>query len=83
MATLIKLPGGRTLCLGDNQNALVYHLKEQISQLEGIPVKDQTLVHNCKILANEETISCCPFVVIDLQFKLLGGKGGFGALLRY
>jgi hypothetical protein len=58
-------------------------LKQEILQVWGIPIDEQALYHNGRLIhrsSNLESLSSAS--LIDVNLKLQGGKGGFGSLLR-
>jgi len=58
-------------------------LKEEILLTFGIPIEDQTLYHNGRIIHNFAGLERLESgSTIDIGLKLQGGKGGFGSLLR-
>jgi len=77
---------GRTLCLNVTDSIQVGQIKTNIWELEGIPVVEQRLTLQGKQLwKDDHTFSIQQLITLPpLQFSLglLGGKGGFGALLR-
>ncbi|KAI9263717.1 telomere stability and silencing-domain-containing protein [Sporodiniella umbellata] len=77
---IISLPSGLSpICLQIQQDAKISQLKQRIFHLTSIPVDQQvlrTVGGNDLILPAEEDIH------LSLSLRLLGGKGGFGSMLR-
>jgi len=81
MQLFVKTTEGRTLCVSfDNNDIGVGQLKTKLEQICGIPTIYQRLSCCCKELRDEDKLGNNYSVQVDL--RLLGGKGGFGALLR-
>lgn len=67
----------------DISNDPIHTFKSEVFNTWGIPIEEQTLYHNGRIIHNKynlENLGLCS--VIDVSLKLQGGKGGFGSLLR-
>jgi len=59
------------------------NLKEQIFDFLGIPVEEQALFFNGRLIHNQSGLETLySGSVIDVNLRLQGGKGGFGSLLR-
>jgi len=59
------------------------NLKEQIFDFLGIPVEEQALFYNGRLIHNTSGLETLySGSVIDVNLRLQGGKGGFGSLLR-
>jgi len=72
--------GERVLCLSFEEPIVVSNLKVKLQDLCGIPCHEQRLISSCRDLKDSQYISQTCF--LNLQLRLNGGKGGFGALLR-
>mmetsp|Transcript_13915 Transcript_13915/g.24386 ORF Transcript_13915/g.24386 Transcript_13915/m.24386 type:complete len:255 (-) Transcript_13915:1250-2014(-) len=77
--------GPNTLCLEVQLSHTVAQLKANIQSCTGIPEEYMGLVFSGKQLQDEEPLE--DYAVragssVQLVYRLLGGKGGFGALLR-
>lgn len=59
----------------------VLSLKREISQKHGVPVEDLLATLNGRLVSDDYDISGSNDVV-RLSTKLIGGKGGFGSMLR-
>lgn len=83
MQILINFLQGKTLVLESQNLISAKEIKNLIENVEGIPTEYQRLrigsheIHNSEFLQVTEN-----FVVVDCSLRILGGKGGFGALLR-
>lgn len=85
---LLKTLNGATRCFDLPTGSTVLDLKAKIADLEGIPLTEQRLIsnnihgnswsekHNFR-LPNEDGS-----IFVTLSLSLIGGKGGFGSLLR-
>jgi len=78
---LVKTLEGRTLCLPFSEVSItVAQIKSKLEDICGIPASQQRLSTNCRELSDSLLIS--EFCSLSLNVRLVGGKGGFGALLR-
>eukprot|EP01118_Nematostelium_gracile_P018627 TRINITY_DN833_c0_g1_i3.p1 TRINITY_DN833_c0_g1~~TRINITY_DN833_c0_g1_i3.p1 ORF type:complete len:120 (+),score=11.62 TRINITY_DN833_c0_g1_i3:90-449(+) len=81
MQLLVKTLEGKTLCLSfEGEEVPVLSLKEKLESICGIPAPMQRLSTSCRELSNSHTVS--DSVQIQIGLRVLGGKGGFGALLK-
>jgi len=81
MQLLVKTLEGRTLCLPFSEVSItVAQIKSKLEDICGIPASQQRLSTNCRELSDSLLIS--EFCSLSLNVRLVGGKGGFGALLR-
>jgi hypothetical protein len=81
MQLLVQTPGGQTLCLCFPQKEVdVSSLKSRIQDRCGIPREEQRLSSNSRELHDGQLVN--EMWTIRLGLRLMGGKGGFGALLR-
>lgn len=82
----VKLFDNKTLTLQSptHQTLTSQSIKHQIETLTKIPIESQNLTLNGKFLSNSSQIppTSLSLSTIYLNFSLLGGKGGFGSLLR-
>jgi len=83
MQIFVQLLGGRTrtLCLDDSE-VQVSSLKQKISEYEGIPCYEQRLLCAQRELPDEAVLSGDDLYFLSLSLRVVGGKGGFGSLLR-
>jgi len=84
---LVNVLDAKTRCLlfptsVNSSGITIEQVKTRIEQLEGISVHDQRLIQNSKELSNSCEIHSSDHVQLRLALRILGGKGGFGALLR-
>jgi len=84
---LVNVLDAKTRCLlfptsVNSPGITIEQVKTRIEQLEGISVQDQRLIQNSKELSNSCRIHSSDHVQLRLALRILGGKGGFGALLR-
>lgn len=82
---IISLYSGKTpLCLPINaNNSTALQLKQQIYGITSVPVEDQVLrITNGHALVDQDLITDNTFLNIQLSSRILGGKGGFGSMLR-
>eukprot|EP01083_Nonionella_stella_P229991 813429_1 len=86
MAVFLRKLNGKTDCLHfDDQSVSIGQLKERISECEGIPHLHQRLVSGTRELADDcenVVLSSRHPLFVTLLLRLVGGKGGFGSLLR-
>lgn len=75
---MVQLFHGKTLCLSFSQPCLVRDIKSIIQDREGIPSSFQRLSTSRNV--NDQEYVSNAFLILSLS--LVGGKGGFGALLR-
>lgn len=84
-AIISVLSGSSPICLPINQNnntALL--LKQQLCSITAIPVQDQVLSTMGGLLLNDHDLlnSQQDIIYLNVSGRLLGGKGGFGSMLR-
>ena len=72
--SLLHFEDGKLLCGCDIRNA--------ISQLEGVPRDCFYMQIDGKIIHNDEIVSTDSPVDVRISLRGLGGKGGFGAMLK-
>jgi len=64
-------------------NDPIQAFKEEVYNSWGIPIDQQTLFHNGRLIHNNYSLESFGLgSVIDISLSLKGGKGGFGSLLR-
>jgi len=63
----------------NNEN--VFSLKKFLENVSGIPKEEQVLRSGCKILQSQDSLSNLQ-APLHFSLRTIGGKGGFGALLR-
>lgn len=78
--------GKKPLCLPLNTNTTAttaYELKQQIYEITSIPIEEQVL-RTCRghTLVDQDLDTHGDFLNIQLSGRMLGGKGGFGSMLR-
>ncbi|XP_057531329.1 uncharacterized protein LOC130809612 [Amaranthus tricolor] len=82
----VKLFDNKTLTLQFPINQLIspQSIKHQIESLTNLPSQSQTLTLNGKVLQNSSQFApkSLSLSTLYVNFSLLGGKGGFGSLLR-
>lgn len=84
----VRLLDGKTLALKLTSPYVDGHaLKHRLFQTTGIPPNHQRLVTGSRQIENDSVLSCSGdpsgrFPTVHLLLRLLGGKGGFGSLLR-
>ncbi|KAL4015275.1 hypothetical protein IC575_027519 [Cucumis melo] len=84
----VRLLDGKTLALKLTSPSVDGHaLKHRLFQTTGIPPNHQRLVSGIRQIENDSVLSCSGdpsgrFPTVHLLLRLLGGKGGFGSLLR-
>jgi hypothetical protein len=83
MQIFVKLQGGRTrsLCFG-SEAIPVSRLKQHIEDFEGIPCHEQRLACSQRELLDDAVLSGDEMFFVSLSLRVVGGKGGFGSLLR-
>ncbi|KAL7327272.1 hypothetical protein PS15p_209490 [Mucor circinelloides] len=84
---IISLHSGKTpLCLPVNANAAAtttLELKQQIYEITSIPINEQVLrTQSGHTLVDQDLMTYDEFLNIQLSGRMLGGKGGFGSMLR-
>lgn len=84
---IISLHSGKTpLCLLVNANAAAtttLELKQQIYEITSIPIDEQVLrTRSGHTLVDQDLMTHDEFLNIQLSGRMLGGKGGFGSMLR-
>jgi len=86
MQIFVRSLSGRTISIeADDLSCAVGCFKIMIQNKEGIPPVQQRLVFAGKELEDNMTLIECNIQresTISLSLRLLGGKGGFGAMLR-
>lgn len=83
MQILVNFLQGKTLVFESQNYISTNEIKQFIQNAEGIPPELQRLRLGTHELSNSEIIQVKDkFVVVNCSFRILGGKGGFGALLR-
>lgn len=81
----VRLLDGKTLALKLTSPSVHGHaLKHRLFQTTGIPPNHQRLVTGIRQIEDDSVVSCSGgrFPTVYLLLRLLGGKGGFGSLLR-
>ncbi|XP_038875299.1 replication stress response regulator SDE2 [Benincasa hispida] len=81
----VRLLDGKTLALKLTSPSVHGHaLKHRLFQSTGIPPNHQRLVTGIRQIEEDSVVSCSGgrFPTVHLLLRLLGGKGGFGSLLR-
>lgn len=78
--------GKKPLCLPLNTNNAItttHELKQQIYEITSIPIDEQVL-RTCSgySLLDQDLNTHGEFLNIQLSGRMLGGKGGFGSMLR-
>lgn len=85
---LLKTLNGSTRCFELPPGSSVFDLKAKIAELEGIPLAEQRLISNdIRGISFAENYNyrfphTSGSIFVTLALSLLGGKGGFGSLLR-
>jgi hypothetical protein len=82
---IISLYSGKSpLCLPINaNNSTTQQLKQHIYEITSVPVENQVLrIINGHALVDQDLITHDEFLNIQLSGRILGGKGGFGSMLR-
>ncbi|KAI8647090.1 telomere stability and silencing-domain-containing protein [Parasitella parasitica] len=81
---IVSLYSGKTpLCLPVNANTTTRHLKQQIYEITLVPVEEQVLrIPSGHALVDQDLRTSDEFMSIQLAGRILGGKGGFGSMLR-
>lgn len=84
MHLLIQFLGGRSLFLEYDSPVTVGDLKDRIQRQEGLPTELQRIIFHSRDLPNCENITGekSSSLSLRLSLRILGGKGGFGSLLR-
>jgi hypothetical protein len=85
--SLLVSTGTRTLCISKSDARFSLEgVKEKVVEAEGIPFGDVYFSLDGRVLRDDDNdfmLPDSPFVLLRLHVRgLLGGKGGFGALLR-
>ncbi|KAG6575301.1 Replication stress response regulator SDE2, partial [Cucurbita argyrosperma subsp. sororia] len=84
----VRLLDGKTLALKLKSPSVYGHaLKHSLYESTGIPPYHQRLVTGVRPIEDDSVVSCSgepsgKFPTIHLLLRLVGGKGGFGSLLR-
>ncbi|MBA0717776.1 hypothetical protein Golax_005558 [Gossypium laxum] len=77
----VKLVNGQTLSLRfSSPQVQVGSVKRQIQEITKIPINFQRLIRGHQL--KDDSVIFHPNATLNLSFSLLGGKGGFGSLLR-
>ncbi|KAK8482987.1 hypothetical protein V6N13_022013 [Hibiscus sabdariffa] len=77
----VKVLNGRTLSLQfPTLQTQVCHVKHRIQEITHIPINLQRLI--CGHQLNDDSVISQSNTTLSLSLRLLGGKGGFGSLLR-
>ncbi|MBA0620645.1 hypothetical protein Godav_006344 [Gossypium davidsonii] len=77
----VKLVNGQTLSLQfSSPQVQVGSVKRQIQEITKIPINFQRLIRGHQL--KDDSVIFHPNATLNLSFSLLGGKGGFGSLLR-
>ncbi|KAL1134865.1 hypothetical protein V6Z11_A12G133400 [Gossypium hirsutum] len=79
----VKLVNGQTLSLqfsSPQVQVQVGSVKRQIQEITKIPINFQRLIRGHQL--KDDSVISHPDATLNLSFSLLGGKGGFGSLLR-
>ncbi len=84
---ILKTLHGGVRCVELPKRSSISQLKERISDLEGIPSEQQRLISSdfCGISSLQDEDSFLlekDLIFVTLSLTLVGGKGGFGSLLR-
>jgi len=81
---LVENLGGRTLCLYFNEDGPIQlsSLKEVLNDRYGLPSALLRFSQNGKELGNDFSIIESCIIPVRLSLRIVGGKGGFGSLLR-
>ena len=80
---IVRLPSGRSLCLTLNAAAgcarcLLSSVCGAVAEREGLPARCQRL----QLQLPDAAAARCSPLFVSVSLRLLGGKGGFGSLLR-
>lgn len=84
----VRLLDGKTLAVKLTTPSVHGHaLKHRLFESTGIPPNHQRLVTGTRQIEDDSVVSCSgeplgQFPTVHLLLRLLGGKGGFGSLLR-
>eukprot|EP00831_Metopus_contortus_P050781 TRINITY_DN4266_c0_g1_i2.p2 TRINITY_DN4266_c0_g1~~TRINITY_DN4266_c0_g1_i2.p2 ORF type:complete len:101 (+),score=26.85 TRINITY_DN4266_c0_g1_i2:215-517(+) len=76
---------GKTLLLSEasiRKNPTVIYLKEQINDIYGINIEDFFLEQESRVVPDNKSLSELSRSTIYMKGRIMGGKGGFGSLLR-
>ncbi|XP_022770575.1 protein SDE2 homolog [Durio zibethinus] len=77
----VKLLNGKTLSLQfPTPQVEVGSIKHRIQKITQIPINFQRLIHGHQL--KDDSVISHANATLNLTFRLLGGKGGFGSLLR-
>lgn len=82
---LVKgLSGHSTCILFDGCAFTVEDVQERISAAVGVPADQQKLVIGGRLLTQEvlDSVAASDIIFVALSVRVVGGKGGFGSLLR-
>lgn len=60
----------------------VFDLKSSIQSIDGIPIDEQRVKYSSKQLNDSFLLSSNHSGFLEISLRLIGGKGGFGALLK-
>lgn len=86
MQLIISGLGGPALCWNSEENTTLGNIKSKMFEQYGLPVEELRLLANGKQWPDNITLaqvgSESLWIDVDVQFRLHGGKGGFGSMLR-
>lgn len=83
MQIFVRLQGGRTRTLTFGSDEVpISLLKKHIEDFEGIPCHEQRLACSQRELLDDGVLSGDDLLFVSLSLRVVGGKGGFGSLLR-
>ena len=81
---LVTRLDGSTLCVPAPAGGMpVVQLMDAICAADGIPPEAQRLVRGGRELCAASAMVAGPLPPVTLLLRMAGGKGGFGALLRF
>lgn len=73
----VKTLTGKTICISHNPDMLVRHVKNEVANLENIPVDQQRLVYQGKQLEDDQSLKYYeigPDSTLHLVLRLRGGS---------
>eukprot|EP01122_Echinamoeba_exundans_P003611 TRINITY_DN13691_c0_g1_i1.p1 TRINITY_DN13691_c0_g1~~TRINITY_DN13691_c0_g1_i1.p1 ORF type:complete len:422 (-),score=132.06 TRINITY_DN13691_c0_g1_i1:51-1316(-) len=76
---------GQSACISlASGDCSVEHVQERIFSSVGVPPEQQKLVIGGKLLTQDvlDSVSASDIIFVSLSVRVVGGKGGFGSLLR-
>lgn len=82
---LLRGLSGSSVCIAlDSASTTVENVQERIFSAVGVPPEHQKLVLGGKVLTQDvlESVSASDVIFVSLSLRVVGGKGGFGSLLR-